>query len=108
MFVSVSGRVDVRLNCHAIMEYYDSDDDFCLTQTPSKAYQDTQSASFGCDIVDNYHGEGNQGLVSLEYSSQSANFDLGYEFSQPTQPVKFAYDNVEIEDISSDDDVDTM
>ena len=69
---------------------------------------DTQSASYGGDVVDNYENDGNQGVMSLEYSSQSASFDLGYMFSQPTQSVKYAYDNMEIEYISSDDDIDTM
>ena len=73
----MNGSVCVQLSFQLVMDFYDSEEEFCLTQTPSKSYQDTQSASYGGDVVDNYENNENGGLVSLEYSSQSANFGFG-------------------------------
>ena len=52
--------------------------------------------------MDNDVLEINQQAVSLEGSLQSANFDLGYCISQPSQGSRFIYDNIETEDIFSD------
>ena len=48
------------------------------------------------------------GVVSLETVGENANFDIGYQFSQDSSQKKYIYDNVEIEDISSDEVVDNM
>ena len=92
------------------MEYYDSEDDLCLTQTPSKEFCETNSYSYGNDLLDNNHGvqENSSGIVSLENISDVPNFDLGIDLSQRSEGKKYIYDNVEIEDISSDEELDTL
>ena len=88
------------------MENYDSEDDFCLTQTPLTSYEVSNSASFGNDIIlENYNGGLQLELVSLECGIEQPNFDLGCDLIDQTQK-KYVYDNVEIEDISSDEEVD--
>ena len=100
--VSVCMDVWLSLTFDVFMADYESDSDFCLTQTPSKSFKDTESYSNGNDIVDNDVLEIKQQAVSLEGSLQSANFDLGYCISQPSQGSRFIYDNIETEDIFSD------
>ena len=100
--------VQLSLTFDVIMVDYEYDSDFCLTQTPSKSFVDTESYSYGNDIVDNDVLEINQQAVSLEGSLQSANFNLGYCISQPSQGLRFIYDNIETEDSFSDENVDSM
>ena len=64
---------------------------------------DTQSASYGDGVID-----GNNEVVSLEGFVENPNFDIGYSVLEPSLGRKYIYDNVEIEDISSDDEVDYM
>ena len=87
-----------------------------LTQTSSRHYNETQSASFGEDVVNQYCGDEGRGgskVVSLENNSDVGNFDVGWMYdSQPSTSCnsgpQILYDNVEIEDISNDDVVDSM
>ena len=92
------------------MEYLDSDKDFCLTQTSTRSYCETNCSQFGSDLVDNCFEDvpSNGNLVSLENGIDQPNFELELEFSQTLQPKKLIYDNVEIEDISSCDELDSM
>ena len=61
VFVSVCGGECVEVSI-GNMEFYDSDDDFCLTQTPSKEFCETNSYSYGSSLLDN--DDGNQGTSS--------------------------------------------
>ena len=88
------------------MEFVDSEDDFCLTQTPSMSYVESNSAGYGGDVVDG-KVVSNQDLVSLENVNDLPNFDLACDLSQFSQK-KYAYDNVEIEDISSDEELEAL
>ena len=92
------------------IDYYDSDDDFCLTQTPSKEFSETNSYSYGSGLLDKDEGiQGTlSGIVSLENNSDVPTFDLGIDLSQQSDGKKYIYDNVEIEDISSDDELDNL
>ena len=82
------------------MEYLD-DDDFMLTQQPSKEFSDTQSFGSGADIVD-YE----EGVVSLETNGE-AKFDLDGDKLLPQSDIETC-DGIQIEDISDDEEVDTM
>ena len=80
---------------------YSDDEDFVLTQSSVMEFEQTNSCAFGGDIVDQ--------KVSIE-SGDQPNFDLCGElgiFFEPTQK-RIIYDNVEIEDISSDEELDKM
>ena len=57
---------------------------FCLMQTPSKRFMDTERYSYGNAGVDSDVFLTNRDIVSLETCSQNANFDLGYSISQPS------------------------
>ena len=86
----------------------DSDEDLVLTQTSSKKFDDTPSCNFGSDIVDEVNETEEQGVVSLEGPSGVLNFDVGYQLSQPISGKRIIYDRVEIEDITSDEELDGM
>ena len=86
------------------MEDYESDSsDIILTQNSSKSYFEVPSSGYGGDIVDK-----NSEVVSLEGTSEP-NFDIWSDFeSEVSSQRRILYDNVEIEDISSDEEVDKL
>ena len=84
---------------------FSDDEDLCLTQTATKEFSETPSCSYGGDVDMEY----SEGLVSLECADQP-NFqlmDVSEVFGHSSQK-RFIYDNVEIEDISSDEEIDKM
>ena len=87
-----------------IMENYNSDSDFCLTQVPSTSYWDINSSQYGKDISE---GNDRNQLISLE-SAERPVFDVGYDVSQQSRKARVLYDNVEIEDISDDSEGENM
>ena len=82
------------------MEFSD-EEDFVLTQTPVKEYSETQSASYGDDLVDS-----NKDIVSLEAVPGPSFQVIGEDFFDATQPN--VCDGVQIEDISSDEELESM
>ena len=86
-----------------IMEGYESDQsDIILTQTSSKEFEDVPSSCYGGDIVDS-----NTEVVSLE-ANCNANFNILSGYEELNTQRHILYDNVEIEDISSDEEIDKM
>ena len=86
------------------MEDYESDNlDIILTQKSSKNYCEVPSSGYGGDIVDM-----NSEVVSLEGTSEP-NFDIWSDFQmEACSQRRILYGNVEIEDISSDEEVDKL
>ena len=80
-----------------------NDEDFILTQNSTKGHYESQSASYGCDVVDT-----DDELVSLECIG-NANFVISKEdLIEATSSECFGDQKVQIEDILSDEDVDKM
>ena len=80
----------------------DSDSDFegfPSSQISFCGFNNSQSADYGGDIVDSDKECGDMNVVSLENSE--------YQRSNG-ETRRILYDNVEIEDISSDDEIDAM
>ena len=85
---------------YARMDISDDECDIILTQEPVREFNQTQSTDYGSSIVED------NGLVSLE-CGEIANFDLclsGMIGSSQSE----ACDGIEIEDISSDEELDKM
>ena len=83
---------------HVKMDYFSDDEDFCLTQESTRSFEQTQSSSFGGDIVDN------QCVVWLENNSDEK-FEANVEFVRDgsSDLTGLACDNIVIEDISDDE-----
>ena len=94
--------------CRLILELtMDSDSDFegfPCSQISFCGYESSQSASFGPDVVDYENGKTNETLVSLEGVAEREVQVTGLR--EPRSNI--IYDNVEIEDISSDENVDNL
>ena len=89
------------------MDFYESDDDFICSQKPNVDVISMQSMDYGGDVIEQDDGF-NQEVVSLE--QVEGNFDLGQEklVCDGTQPRRVLYDNVMIEDISSDEELEKL
>ena len=82
------------------MEFSD-DEDFCLTQISVKTFNQTQSSGYGDDVID-----GCNQVVSLE-SGDITNFNINSE--DICDGVRERHSSsIAIEDISSDDAIDSM
>ena len=82
------------------MEFSD-DEAFDLTQSSVMDYEETNSCEFGYDVIG--------GSVSIE-NVGFPTFDICGDFKDLCEPTqkKCIYDNVQIEDISSDEELDKM
>ena len=81
---------------------YSDDEDFVLTQTPSKGYSEIVGSGYGGDVIDE-----NNNVVSLE-SGYIANFEIDAKDLLKAGLSKEACDNnvaVQIEDILSDEEL---
>ena len=83
----------------------DSEEEFMLTQVPVRDYNVIQHEDDGCDYLDLILGDA---PVSLEGLSGEANFDIGYQLSQPSTSKRVIYEGVEIEDITTDEEIDRL
>ena len=92
---------------HESMEF-SNEEDFVLTQTSMKPFKQSQSAGFGMDVVDN---DSDEDMVTLECSGIPkfgiSSEDLMEACSSQTEPCGDGQ-KTQIEDISSDDEVDAM
>ena len=81
------------------------EENFVLTQCSTKDYEDIPSSQFGEDVI----AESASDTVSLE-SVVNENFDFGVEdwFEGSTQKSQSSGGDVQIEDISSDEEMDRM
>ena len=83
------------------MDYSDEENfDFNLTQEPVRDYSDTQSANYGVNVVEE------ENVVSLE-----ANIEPNFEVNSSLfgdHAENDACDNIQIEDISTDEEVENM
>ena len=89
------------------MRMSESDVEIMCSQVSTKDFSDTQSYDYGEDIIgDQSEMIGN--VVSLE-SGNSCVYNVGGENQWiNSQNARILYDNVMIEDISSDDELDKL
>ena len=80
------------------MKMSDSEGEFICSQVSKFDYESSQSAHYGVDIIDGDATDRN--IVSLESG-------LEHEI-QDSKTTRIIYDNVQIEDISSDEELDSM
>ena len=81
----------------------ESDEDFVCLQVSNKDFYETQSAYYGLDIVDKDPGNGEGSMVSLENNSE-ATFEIHENCVIAIPGSRIIYGDVEIEDISDDED----
>ena len=86
------------------MDYFSDEEDFVLTQESTRSFEQTQSASYGEDIVDN------NCVVSLENQCEEGG---EADFTSNVGDLNDAQhgagcDNIHIEDISEDEAIDNM
>ena len=86
----------------------ESDDDFVCSQISVSEYNSSQSADYGLDVVD-YDGSNISNVVSLECENfGNCNVADEVESVRCDRGARPLYDNVVIEDISSDEEFDKM
>ena len=82
----------------------DSECEFMLSQVSGNMdYSNTQSASYGVDIIDS--DEDMNQVVSLENGNQKIEVEVN---GRSDMRGRVLYDNVYIEDISSDDELENL
>ena len=83
----------------------ESEGEFECSQVSNSEYYAIESLDYGGDIVDEEYNNDDNEVISLE-SNDIPTFEVDAEGIVSVQSRRIIYDNVEIEDISSDEEVD--
>ena len=78
--------------CVDVKMFSDSDDEIQLSQVGNNNFQQSQSASYGLDVIDG--DEGDNYVVSLENFQPTFDVGLVDLVSQESKKQKILYDNV--------------